>query len=401
MMRGSPRSAPARVFRIVVGVDGSPESHAALRWAISHAEGHRVAVRVVTAWSPVRGSTFDTVHPENDPVPLLAAETVLARAAAEAGVDVGDRTVGTARVPGHPAEVLVRESADADLLVVGTHGHGGIVGALRGSVSNYIAAHAACPVVLVRRPEGDPPVHHDGSDRTSDSTMWVEAGMRVGSGMPVEASDGWCGEVADVVVGPRRRVTHLVVRSGRGFGALRLVPVEAVASGTDRVVLSWSTARVGKAVGVDEVGVLHLGDWPRYRDGWDVGHVRGVTAPYDDVAAAGGSMLGPPLLWGGCPALSPVARFDRIPEGSAEVRHTSAVVSNDNHLVGQLGGLVLGADHAITGLIVDRGHLWARREIIIPGWAIASVATDLIRLRVTRADLGSFPTVRPPHHRTG
>jgi nucleotide-binding universal stress UspA family protein len=71
-------------------------------------------------------------------------------ALADAGVAVDDPTVTTAPVKGHPAEVLMQMAKRAELLVVGSRGHGRIFGALLGSVSHYVAAHAACPVVVIK-----------------------------------------------------------------------------------------------------------------------------------------------------------------------------------------------------------------------------------------------------------
>lgn len=56
-------------------------------------------------------------------------------------------------VEGHPVGILIEASAHADLLVVGSRGHGGFVGALLGSVSHRCVAHAACPVVVVPPPQ--------------------------------------------------------------------------------------------------------------------------------------------------------------------------------------------------------------------------------------------------------
>lgn len=55
-------------------------------------------------------------------------------------------------VEGHPAQVLVDAAADADVLVVGSRGHGGFAGMLLGSVSEHVAAHALCPVLVIRHP---------------------------------------------------------------------------------------------------------------------------------------------------------------------------------------------------------------------------------------------------------
>jgi nucleotide-binding universal stress UspA family protein len=112
---------------IVVGVDGSPGSLAALRWAIREASARGRAVHAV-----------------------IAAEQILVTALADAGAADTHVTVTTAPVQGYPAEVLMQQAERADLLVVGSRKHGGIFGALLGSVSQYLAAHAACPVVVIK-----------------------------------------------------------------------------------------------------------------------------------------------------------------------------------------------------------------------------------------------------------
>jgi len=82
---------------------------------------------------------------------VVAAEEILVKALADAGVSAQDVT--SAPVQGHPAEVLIQAGEDAELLVVGSRAHDKILGALLGSVSQYVAAHAACPVVVIKPAE--------------------------------------------------------------------------------------------------------------------------------------------------------------------------------------------------------------------------------------------------------
>lgn len=147
-----PTGAEPRTPRggIVVGVDGSPGSLAALRWAIREASASGRAVHAVAAWDVPTESTFGDMATVGDFHPVIAAERILVAALADAGVADSHITVTTAPVQGHPAEVLMQQAEGADLLVVGSRGHGTIVGALLGSVSQYLAAHAACPVVVIR-----------------------------------------------------------------------------------------------------------------------------------------------------------------------------------------------------------------------------------------------------------
>lgn len=135
--------------RIVVGVDGSPSSVAALRWAIRQAALTGATVDAVTAWrlpsayglAPVADSGMDF---EADARKILADAL---NEAAEAGQEV---TVRRSVAQGHPADVLVQAARGADLLVVGSRGHGGFTAALLGSVSHYCVHHAPCPVLVIR-----------------------------------------------------------------------------------------------------------------------------------------------------------------------------------------------------------------------------------------------------------
>lgn len=140
----------APVGRIVVGVDGSPGSLAALRWAVREASSRGLAVHAVTAWEVPIESTFGDMATIGDFHPVVAAEEILVSALADAGVAAEDQSVTTAPVEGHPAEVLMQMASGAELLVVGSRGYGRIFGALLGSVSQYVAAHAACPVVVIK-----------------------------------------------------------------------------------------------------------------------------------------------------------------------------------------------------------------------------------------------------------
>jgi nucleotide-binding universal stress UspA family protein len=136
--------------RIVVGVDGSTASVDAARWAVRQAELTGGNLIAIISWeAPVRyGMEF-----ANEPKDWeQLARSTLASALAELG-ELGDTEITQLVVHGHPAGVLTAASAEADLLVVGSRGHGGFVGMLLGSISEYVIAHAECPVLVVRHPE--------------------------------------------------------------------------------------------------------------------------------------------------------------------------------------------------------------------------------------------------------
>ncbi|WP_460061193.1 universal stress protein [Streptomyces sp. YKOK-I1] len=138
---------------ITAGVDGTDESLAALAWAAREAVRRDTALRVVHAWKHHRPHTA----PE-------AADRDAQRAWVDDAVERAVATV-TARHPGlavttdvlegHPVETLLAAAADAELLVLGSRGHGAVVGFLLGSVGRQVIAEAARPVVLVRA--GDKP----------------------------------------------------------------------------------------------------------------------------------------------------------------------------------------------------------------------------------------------------
>jgi nucleotide-binding universal stress UspA family protein len=137
---------------IVVGVDGSPDSRKALTWAAAEAADHRAELVVVNVWEhtllPPAGSVSVSERYVADPSQATAEELV---AVIKEELGEEPRVLVQPRVKqGSPAKVLIEESGGADLLVVGTRGHGGFAGLVLGSVSQHVAAYAQCPVAVVR-----------------------------------------------------------------------------------------------------------------------------------------------------------------------------------------------------------------------------------------------------------
>ena len=139
-------------YRIVVGVDGSPHSNAALRWSLDQALARSGEVTAVFAWQvpfvSIPGAFSRTELEQGygeflvdsvsavEPAPKVPLETVLAES--------------------DPTEALVTAARRADLLVLGIRGRTPVAGLMLGSVSQSCAASATCPVVLVKRGETDP-----------------------------------------------------------------------------------------------------------------------------------------------------------------------------------------------------------------------------------------------------
>jgi nucleotide-binding universal stress UspA family protein len=145
---------------IVVGVDHSEQAKKALRFALEEAKLRRATLRVVNAWRyGTIGTGIDGFYP-----PAVGADVSELRAAAERALDdtlreplrdIESVEIERRVVEGPPASVLVNQSRDADLLVVGSRGHGGFTELLLGSVSQQVSHHADCPVVIVRSAKDD------------------------------------------------------------------------------------------------------------------------------------------------------------------------------------------------------------------------------------------------------
>lgn len=127
---------------IVVGVDGSAVSLQALTWAVAEGRIRAEGVRAVYAWAHMPAGVNGG---------QAAAERQLAEIVAKLS-DAGD--VEQRAVHGHPVDVLVEQSREASLVVVGSRGHGALGAALLGSVSRGCAHHAECPVLVMRDPTG-------------------------------------------------------------------------------------------------------------------------------------------------------------------------------------------------------------------------------------------------------
>jgi nucleotide-binding universal stress UspA family protein len=135
--------------KIVVGVDGSEHSMRALRWAADEAKLRGSTLRVVHSWTfPGVSVPLSAV----DELPHIDVQAGAEQVLEEAIEAVADPSVPTERCVRNelPAQALIAESEGAELLVVGARGRGGFAGLLLGSVSQQCAAHAHCPMVIVR-----------------------------------------------------------------------------------------------------------------------------------------------------------------------------------------------------------------------------------------------------------
>jgi nucleotide-binding universal stress UspA family protein len=135
---------------IVVGVDGSDSSKDALRWAAGQARVTGATLRAITTWH-IPMINYGAAMPGSIEADVTQdCKEALDQALAEvAGPEPSIKVLADV-VEGHPAEVLVRAAEKAELLVVGSRGHGAFKGMFLGSVSTHCVSHAPCPVVVVR-----------------------------------------------------------------------------------------------------------------------------------------------------------------------------------------------------------------------------------------------------------
>lgn len=137
--------------KVVVGIDGSAGSRAALAWAVAEARQWEVPLIAVEAWefSPLLFTADVPVQLDDlrDTVQAHLHDTIADEVGEAPGIEVHATVVEDAPVP-----ALLSQVGPESLLVVGSRGRGGFVGLVLGSVSQQVVQHAPCPVVVVRAP---------------------------------------------------------------------------------------------------------------------------------------------------------------------------------------------------------------------------------------------------------
>ncbi len=206
---------------------------------------------------------------------------------------------------------------------------------------------------------------------------------------PVRCTDGPFGELADVVIDPtRRRVPHLVVAPHHHHALAVLVPIDLAAAedgGRPAILLHCTLEDAGRLPPVQEFAYLRLSESPANDPDWDVGIDNVLALPYYGYAGLGEA----PIDYD--PHVS--MTYDRIPKSEVEIRRASEVTSADGHLLGHVDGFLVDGDDQITHLILERGHLWGRREVTIPIGSVTRVAMDAVVAGLTKDEVGALPAV--------
>lgn len=215
--------------------------------------------------------------------------------------------------------------------------------------------------------------------------------MRLELGKRVRCSDGSVRELGDVVIdSSSKRVTHVVVQPSKQPEGARLVPmvlVEDAAGKRGELTLGCDAETLDGLDPVHEYAYLRPGEQPEQDSKWDVGVEDVYTTPNYGPTAFG--------EFPGDLETGVGMTYDRIPKGEIELRHSSSVYSADRHHMGDVKGLLVDAEARVTHLLLERGHLWWKREIPVPADAISKFETDLVTLGVTKQELEAIPVAQP------
>jgi sporulation protein YlmC with PRC-barrel domain len=190
-------------------------------------------------------------------------------------------------------------------------------------------------------------------------------------GTKASCTDGVCGSVTQIVVDPLdKKVTHLVVEPDHRQGLGRLVPVEWVEAGVDKVGLRCTKADFEKLERAEETQFLPgVEGYP----GYDPEQM--LLWPY-----FGGNITVPGTV-------------DTLPVGEVAVRRDEPVHATDGE-IGRVEGLVVdGRNHHVSHLLLQEGHFFGRKEVAIPIAAVSVVGEEGIRLSISKQEVADLPAV--------
>lgn len=220
--------------------------------------------------------------------------------------------------------------------------------------------------------------------------------MRIDLDMPVSCVDGAFGDLADVVIDPGARgVTHVVVRPNDRGQRARLAPIGSAgrSDGAEAMSLDCTIAAILESDPIQESAYVRTGELVAGGSDWDVG-IQEVYALSDY------GSLGPEVMGSGFAMeydQHVAVSYHRVPKGGVEIRRGSQVTSSDERHLGHVAGFDVADNGTITSLILEHGHLWGQRMVLIPGDAIARFEVDELELSMTEDEVAALKPL-PAHH---
>ena len=208
--------------------------------------------------------------------------------------------------------------------------------------------------------------------------------MKLELGTSIRCADGATRELVDVVIdSSSSRVTHLVIRPAQHAEDARLVPISLASraeDGESEISLNCGAADLERFDPVHKFEILRAGERPNEDPKWDVGVEDIVVAPNYAPTAFGD--------YGGSLDSDVTISYDKVPKGEIELRHASSVYSADGHHLGSVDAVIVDDDDRLTHLLLERGHLWWKREVALPAEAISKFESDMLTLGLTKRELG-------------
>jgi sporulation protein YlmC with PRC-barrel domain len=216
-------------------------------------------------------------------------------------------------------------------------------------------------------------------------------------GADARGTDGICGVVSRVVIDPvADAVTHLVVEPKHHRDAGRLVPLTLLEDGSDDIRLRCTVAEFDR---LDPAEETHFVSGAEGYAGYGGG--QSLMWPYYGVGGASGLGMG---MWadgvgmgneGGVGYVDQPVIVDTVPAGEVSVHRGDQVECTDGE-IGHVQGLIMGADHRVSHVLLKEGHIFGRKEVAIPISAVVDVA-DGIRLSMTKDQVRDLPPVDIAH----
>jgi sporulation protein YlmC with PRC-barrel domain len=216
----------------------------------------------------------------------------------------------------------------------------------------------------------------------------TEASQQFTIGSEVSCTDGPCGTVLSVVVDPvARSVTHLVVEPKHRSGVGRLVSLDLVDTTSGDVRLHCSLADFD---GLEHAEEMHF--LPGFTRGLGT-YTPGQAFSWPYYGLGGGTLLGD----AGVGSVSQFVVSDSVPLGEVAVHRGDQVHATDG-TVGKVQGLVIDpGNRQVTHVLLQEGHLWGRKDVVIPIKAVTGIDEEGIRLDLSKAEVEALPAVDIEH----